>query len=404
MPIRTRFAIAAAVAAVCLAIIKARFGLGPLVYVPQGILLISVVYVIAIGADWLVESATRIARRLGVSDLVIGLTIVAFGTSAPELAASLSAGFQGNGDIAVANVVGSNVFNLCFILGGVALLTKGGLPADRDLIIRDGPVLLAGTLLLFLFIGGTSSSAAPPAAGSGWFQPLNLRLERGEGFILVGALAAYLFVLYRVFRAGLAKRVHATVPTADEQASSAGEATEGATSDDTQTEGSRPGYDWLLLLVGLCAVVGGCHLLVGSATVSGGSVTGHGALWFARMWGVPDYIIGVTIIAAGTSAPEFIVSLVAASRGSFGISAGNLLGSDIFNMFGVLGVSGVLIQQPIGPPVSVSPAVIPSLVALTGVVAISIFFMWTGRRVSRLEGLALILIGVGRWYMDFTAR
>ena len=135
-----------------------------------------------------------------------------------------------------------------------------------------------------------------------------------------------------------------------------------------------------------------------------GVLRGFGALWFARMWNVPDYVVGVTIIAAGTSAPEFVVSLVAAKRGSFGISIGNLLGSNIFNILGVVGLAGIVLQQPLADPVSVSSAAVPSLAALLAIVLVAIFFIWTGRRVSRWEGLLLVLIGAGAWVIDFAAQ
>jgi cation:H+ antiporter len=370
---------------------------GSLRYLPQTVLVVAIIYMIAVGADWLVESATEIARHLGVSELVIGLTVVAFGTSAPEAAVSLTAGFQGKGDIAVANVVGSNVFNICFILGGVALAVKGGLVADRALVVRDAPVLLLGTVLLFFFVGGVPFADDPRLTGaSDWFAPLNLRLERGEGIVLMLALVAYLYAMFLIFRAGMRKMKERR--TSRMMAVAAGEIPE----DDDLPEGSL----WApvpLLLVGFVVVVGGSHLLIGEAEIVNEEVTGFGALWFARMWGLSDHVVGVTIVAAGTSAPEFIISMVAALRGSYGVSAGNLIGSDIFNMFGVVGLVGIVLQEPLADPVTISPAVIPSVLSLSGVIVVTIVFLATGRGISRFEGLVLVLIGVGRWIMDFAA-
>ena len=357
---------------------------GGLLYFPQGMLFLAVVYLIAAGAGWLVQSASRIARHLGVSELVIGLTVVAFGTSAPELAASLDAGFKGNGDITIANVVGSNIFNLCFILGSVALLVRGGLKVDRPLVTRDGPILLGGTLLLFLFVGGLSLETAPPTNVAAWFSPLNLRLERGEGLVLLAILILYLYFLIRMSR--FQRRVDPIDPSAG------------------QVGKVKMGRDLLVFLVGLVFMVGGCHFLVGHAGEVDGVVRGYGAIWFARMWDVPDYVVGVTVVAAGTSAPEFVVSVVAASRRAYALSIGNLLGSDIFNVFAVIGLSGIVLQEPLADPVTVSSAVIPSLAAFSVVVLVVILFMWTGRRISRFEGFLLVLIGAGRWIVDFAGQ
>ena len=377
--------------AICIVVATLSYGAiilgmitGGLLYLPQGLLFLTVVYLIGAGAGWLVDSASRMARHLGVSDLVIGLTIVAIGTSAPEFAVSLNAGFKGNGDITIANVVGSNIFNLCFILGGVALLVRGGLHADRSLVLRDGPVMLGGALLLFLFVGGLPSTTAAPQDGATWFAPLNLRLERGEGMVLMALLILYLWALYRVIRAQ-----RRTEPPSEKK------------DQDGEVNMRR---DVPLFLIGLVFVIGGCHLLVGHVEEVEGVLRGFGALWFARMWNVPDYVVGVTIIAAGTSAPEFVVSLVAAKRGAFGISIGNLLGSNIFNILGVVGLAGIVLQQPLADPVSVSSAAVPSLAALSVIVLVAIFFIWTGRRVSRWEGLLLVLIGAGAWVIDFAAQ
>jgi cation:H+ antiporter len=353
----------------------------------QAALSVTVVVLIANGAEWLVDSAARIAQAMGVSHLVIGLTVVAFGTSAPEMAASLVAGFQGNGDITIANVVGSNIFNICFILGGVSLVLRQGLAIDEKLLRRDAPTLFVGTLLLFLFVGALPGHdpAVERGDASFWPQLLDLRLEAMEGLVLVALLATYLFVLYRSRNAG-------------------GEALDEEHRSTIESFGPASWRDGPMFLLGLGLVVGGCHVLVGHAEVIDGVVKGHGALWFARVWDVPDYVIGVTIIAAGTSAPEFVVSLVAATRGAFGISAGNLIGSDIFNMFGVVGLSGLVLQPPLASPVTLSPSVVPGLAALSVVLLVTIAFMRSDLRISRLEGLWLVLIGAARWITDFVFR
>jgi len=380
---RLTFAVSLALGGLCYSLIAQRV-LPSAMLLWQLSLAVSVIGLIAVGADWLVDAACRIAQALGVSHLVIGLTIVAFGTSAPEVAASLVAGFQGNGDITVANVVGSNIFNLCFILGGVAALVRGGLQTDRALVARDAPILLVGTALLFVFLGQLPGIDMD---GEGSFlpRPLNLRLEAFEGLILLACLATYLTVLYR------SRRGISALSEAEQRAS-------------VEAFGAARRSDPLLMLLGLACVIGGCHVLVGHAEEVEGQLLGHGALWFARLWDVPDYVVGVTIIAAGTSAPEFVVSLVAAARGAHGLSAGNLIGSDIFNMFGVVGLAGILLQEPMAPPVTLSAAVVPSLAALSAVVLLTLMMMRSGFRVTRIEGVVLVLIGCARWVMDFAYR
>ncbi len=369
------------VAAVSYGLIEARVG-GLLVW--QLGLVVSMMALIALGADWLVDAACRIAAGLGISRLVIGLTVVALGTSAPEIAASLVAGFQGHSEITIANVIGSNIFNTCFILGGVAMLLQKGLSVDRPLVTRDGGMLLVGTAALFLFVGALETKAAPDGAGF-WPAVLNLRLERMEGLVLTGALVAYLYWLYHS-RGGDA------------------EALEAEKRQSIESFGHSSWRDGPLLLVGLAAVVGGCHVLVGQAHTVDGELHGHGALWFAALWELPEYIVGATIIAAGTSAPEFVVSLVAAARGAHGLSAGNIMGSNIFNTLGVVGIAGLLLQPPVAEPVRLSGAVVPSLAGFGLIALIALVMMWRGLRLTRVEGGLLVLLGVLRWVLDFVFR
>lgn len=373
---RISLGIAAVLGPLCFVVVQGETTSGGLLLFVQAVLMVNVIVGIAHGADWLVDSACRLAQALGISHLVIGLTIVAFGTSAPEIAASLLAGFRGNGDIAVANVVGSNVFNICFILGGVALILPQGLEIQRPLVTRDAPMLLFGTVLLFVFVGGLSGTVQPETPAGFAPELLNLRLEQGEGVILLVLLVSYLALLY--FRGG------------------DGEADE----EDFGKAGAR---DVPLFLLGLFCVVGGCHLLVGHAELLDGELRGFGALWFARLWNVPDHIVGITIIAAGTSAPELVVSLVAAMRGAFGLSAGNLIGSDIFNFYGVIGLSGVLLQEPAAPPVVLSPALVTGVIAPIVIVFVTIIVMRTGLRITRREGALLIVLGLARWATDFAS-
>ncbi|MCB0711840.1 MAG: calcium/sodium antiporter [Ignavibacteriae bacterium] len=288
------------------------------------------------GADFLVEAAARIAVRFGISQLVIGLTIVAFGTSAPELVVSVLAAARSQADISVGNIVGSNIFNLGFILGTVALLRT--IKTSSPLVYRDGLVLIAISGLLLFFMR-------------------DLQLERWEAGVMLAGLLLY--VGFLIFK---------------KQEDAAEEL----------PEGEFNKWDILRLLGGLCAVVVGGHFFVESASD------------IARLLGMSEWVIGVTIVAAGTSAPELATSLVAAIRGRHAISAGNLIGSDIFNILGVLGVAGVV------APMSVHPGAMSSLYMLGGLMVVVVLMMRTGWKISRLEGALLILVSLLRWILDFS--
>lgn len=290
--------------------------------------------VIAKGATWLVDSASKIAKRLGISELVIGLTILALGTSAPEFAVSILAALRGVGNIAIGNIVGSNIFNLGFILGGTAIIHS--LKTSRILIVRDGFFLLFGTFILLFFL---------------W----DLTLTKFEGGVLFSLLILYLGYLY-VKREPLETK---------------------------QVMGKMYWWDPLMLIGGLAMVLVGAHFMVESA------------INLARYMGVSEWVIGATVIAAGTSAPEFATSLAAALRSRYGMSVGNLIGSDIFNLFGVLGVAGILNN------ITVSLDARMHLVFLSLMVALVLVFMRTGWVVSRKEGYILVMIGLVRWINSF---
>ena len=290
--------------------------------------------VIAKGATWLVDSASKIAKRLGISELVIGLTILALGTSAPEFAVSILAALKGIGNIAIGNIVGSNIFNLGFILGGTAIIHS--LKTSRILIVRDGFFLLFGTFILLFFL---------------W----DLTLTKFEGGVLFSLLILYLGYLY-VKREPLETK---------------------------QVMGKMYWWDPLMLIGGLAMVLVGAHFMVESA------------INLARYMGVSEWVIGATVIAAGTSAPEFATSLAAALRSRYAMSVGNLIGSDIFNLFGVLGVAGILNNIPVSLDARMH------LVFLSLMVALVLVFMRTGWVVSRKEGYILVMIGLVRWINSF---
>lgn len=304
-------------------------------YLLHVFILIASCAAIAKGADWLVESAARVAKKFGISELVIGLTVVAFGTSAPEFAVSVGQAIQGNSEIALGNVIGSNVFNLGFILGGCAAVRA--IVTTPTMVYRDGGLLIAATAFLAVAM-------------------YDGELGRWEGIVMLCALVGYLLFLW-VKRAAL---------------------------DDEELPDEPASWrDPILFTLGIGCVVGGAHLLVGSA------------IFFAHAMGVSDWVISVTIVAAGTSLPEFATSMAAILKGRYGISAGNLIGSDLFNLLGVLGVTALI--KPIQP----SAAAYSSVLILVGMVTVVVILMRTGWKIARWEGAMLVVFNIGRWIWDF---
>lgn len=302
------------------------------------VIIIICVIVLAFGANILVESAARIARHIGLSELVIGLTIVAVGTSGPEFAVTITAALQGQSDISVGNVVGSNIFNLGFILGTVVAVRA--IATSPKLVYRDGIMLIGATLALLFFMR-------------------DLYLQPYEGAIMVLGLIVYIAFLFR----------------------------QREVNTDEIPDGEYRKYDPLLFLVGLALILAGARFLVESSVV------------VAEYFGLSDWVIGVTIIAAGTSAPELATSLVAVLRGHSDISIGSLIGSDLFNLLGVLGVAGLIQQEPM----IIDAAGLQSIMVLSGMVIFVVILMRSGWRLARWEGALLLVINLFRWYMDFTS-
>jgi len=302
------------------------------------ILLLGLVILTA-GAEFLVRGASRLALRFGVNSLVVGLTVVAFGTSAPELAVSTSAALQGNGEIAVGNIVGSNIFNVALILGLAALLCP--LSVHVQIIRREMPIMLGASLLFpaLLLTGGG--------------------LARWEGCLLFGGVIAYTVLAIRMARR--------------ETASAA--LLEGAVLD-PETEAAQranPVGLVLFILAGLVLLVLGSKLMVDNAIV------------IARHWGVSDAIVGLTIVAAGTSLPELATSVVASFRKQTDIAIGNIVGSNIFNLLCIGGASGIL-----AAPVSAGGVTALDFGFMIGTSLLVLPLMKTGFSLKRWEGAVLI--------------
>lgn len=302
------------------------------------------------GSDWVVTSASNFAHAWGISDLVIGLTIVAIGTSAPEFAVTISAVLTGKADISVSNIVGSNIFNLGFILGGTASFYA--IATTPKLVYRDGFFLIFITLLLsfFLFDFQLLQFNEPITQGT---------MTRPEGIILITMLVVYMSYLF----------FKKEIP------------------DEEISHEKASWKDAVFLLAGIAAVVGGGHLLVESASA------------IARFFGVSDWVIGVTIVAAGTSAPELATSITALVKGKSGMAIGNLIGSDMFNLLGVLGLAAILKH-----PLMVSTEARSSMIMLVLMVMLVVYFMRSGWKITRLQGFTLVVINLIRWTADFMGK
>ncbi len=295
------------------------------------------------GAELLVRGAAKLALRFGVSSLVVGLTVVAFGTSAPELAVSIDSARRGAVDIAVGNVVGSNIFNVLFILGVCAIVMP--LVISRQIIRQEVPIVIGASMLLVVLARDGSIG----------------RFDAGLFTVLVIAYTTMLIVQSR--RAISSGKVE----------------TEAASATDLEAEGvsltsawdEKVGAQIGLIIGGLALLILGSRWLVSSATA------------FAESLGVSDVVVGLTIVAAGTSMPEVATSVMATIRGHREIAVGNVIGSNIFNILMVLGVSGLVAPRPLAVAASIQHFDLWVMLAVA-VACLPIFF--TGTRIARWEG------------------
>ena len=287
------------------------------------------------GADAFVRGAAALALRFGLPPLAVGLTVVAFGTSAPELAVSLEAALAGSGGLALGNVLGSNVANVGLILGLAALVRSAAV--EPALLRRDVPVMLAASVALGALL-------------------LDGRLGRLDGALLLLGLGLYLRLTL--------KRSSTGTPDAPVL---------------PETAGSGMSPTWrtaALTLGGLGALVFGADRLIAGAT------------GVAASFGVPEAVVGLTLVAVGTSLPELATSLVAALRGESDLAVGNVVGSNIFNVFGVLGASAL--AAPLAASPGGAEATLVAAAAVVGAAVLAGALMWTGRRVERWEGAVLL--------------
>lgn len=293
------------------------------------------------GADFFVDGSSGIASRFGIPQLVVGLTIVAMGTSAPEAAVSISAALKGNAGITIGNVVGSNILNILIILGLTALLTKKVVPVASSTIKYEMPFMIVITFILL------------------WMGYAENEISRLEGAGLWVVFLLYLFYLLKMTKKGVGK-----------DSEDDGRVTSG--------EGDKKGKSMVMLV--FFTVVGLALIVIGS------SVTVDAATEIARIIGLSERFIGLTIVALGTSLPELFTSVSAAKKGSADIAIGNIVGSNIFNILFVVGTSAL-----ITPVVFESKFIVDSVVAIAAGVLLRIF-SFSGKSLNHVEG-GLLLLG-----------
>lgn len=316
------------------------------------------------GADWFVDGASGVAAKLKVPELVIGLTIVAFGTSAPELAVSVSSALQGSPDLTIGNVVGSNIINILLILGLAALFTP--LPVHKNMRKIDLPFLLAVSAIFLLF-----------GAWDG-------RLDRWEGVVMAALLVAYTVFLVWYSLRERKKGLPGGMPEVDEE-------------EEGEKEGNKLSLwfakmkrkGWflaVLTLVGLGLVVGGAQLAV------------EGATYIAKALNIPERIIGLTVVAIGTSLPELVTSVTAAIKGKADIAVGNIVGSNIFNILMVAGLSAAITPLPFS-----AGFVTDGAIALGAAVLLAVLGYLPSHKIKRWGGVSMLVCAAGYFVYLFLA-
>lgn len=316
------------------------------------LMIIGGLVLLVIGGEMLVRGSVRVAERMGVSPLLIGLTLVGFGTSTPELVTSVQAAMIGSPGIAVGNIVGSNIANILLILGISAMIFP--LAVQSNALRRDGAVVIASALLM---------AAAAMSFG----------LSRPVGIVLVALLVGYLAYAYRQERVASVGVNH----TAAFERAEAMEETDPALR--PRAPGAGGPMAWVIPI--LTALAGLAIIIIG------GRILVDGAVDLARAIGMSETVIGLTIVAVGTSMPELVTSVMAALRRHADVAVGNILGSNIYNILGIGGLTGVI-----------SPTVIPpemlrlDLPVMIGASILLFFFARSGGRISRVEGGAFLAL------------
>ncbi len=322
------------------------------------------VIILLVGGDALVRGASALAARLGIRPLIVGLTVVAFGTSAPELALNLVAAFNGNTDLSLGNIVGSNIANIGLVLGVAAMIRA--MKVDRNLVRREIPIMVSATVIVLLV------AYLPPdqEAAGGTIQAIT----RMDGvFLLAG------FVLYMVV----------TLVAAAKQAQE-------SRAERRHTAAALPkgpGGQGSLAISVLLLILG----LIGLGV--GGKLAEHGAVGLAELLGWSQQTIGLTVVAVATSLPELATSIIAARKGETDLAVGNIVGSNIFNLLLILGATAVV------APISIPANAIVSLLAMTVLAILVVPMSFTANRsIARTEGVILLVIYVATIGYQLWAR
>ena len=277
------------------------------------------------GADFFVDGASSVAGILKVPSVIVGLTIVSIGTSCPEAAVSISAGLSGNADISLGNVIGSNMFNLLMVIGICAIIRP--VPSPKEILGRDMIWNMAVAVLMFVFM-------------------LGLKVARYEGIILLAGIVTYIIVLVRsALKSGQDDEELKIIPI------------------------------WLSIIY----IIGGA-----AAIMFGGDMVVNNASKIAENFGMSKTLVGLTIVAIGTSLPELVTSIVAAKKGNSGIAIGNAVGSSIFNILFILGIASTL------SPIAVDKDLLIDAAILIAVSVMTFCFAKTGKSTSRIEGIIMV--------------
>ena len=328
------------------------------------VLLVLGVIIVLKGADWLTDGAVNIATRFGVSQMVIGLTIVAMGTSMPEFCVSMVSALKGTPDLAVGNVVGSNILNTLLIVGCSALVAP--IMVKRSSVKRDIPFAVVASLLMLLFC-------------------LDGAIGRVDAAVLFAGFCLFMFVTLKYAKttegpaAAVATSGAATTTGISEASTSQASSSEASSSETSASEASQASGTSMLkavvmLVVGLLCLIAGSNMFVDNAS------------FVASSLGVSDAVIGLTIVAGGTSMPELATSMVSAKKGNSDIAIGNVIGSNVFNILMIIGITGLV------KPMHIAGITTLDLIMMLASMLLMWFFCRTTYKVKRWEGAVLTII------------
>lgn len=343
------------------------------------VLLVLGVIIVLKGADWLTDGAVNIATRFGVSQMVIGLTIVAMGTSMPEFCVSMVSALKGTPDLAVGNVVGSNTLNTLLIVGCSALVAP--IMVKRSSVKRDIPFAVVASLLMLLFcLDGAIGrvDAAVLFAGFCLFMFVTLKYaktteEHAAAVATNGAATAT--AISEASTSQTSASEASSYETSDHEASSSGtSAHEASSSEASQASGTSMLKAVIMLVVGLLCLIAGSNMFVDNAS------------FVASSLGVSDAVIGLTIVAGGTSLPELATSMVSAKKGNSDIAIGNVIGSNVFNILMIIGITGLV------KPMHIAGITTLDLIMMLASMLLMWFFCRTTYKVKRWEGAVLTIV------------